>query len=343
MWKHILFASLIFIVSLTAYILKGEVFAKGKICAGTIDIKVNIPARAGEHVRLWLPYPLSDECQTIDSVAVSANTPDVKTYKDEAKGISYLYAVWKDGSASRTLQLKFAVKGYERKAALRDEKKHIIPADVKKYLERDKYITTDDRVKEIAWQITHDEKGVLSKARAVYDWVIMNTSRDQTIKGCGTGEVERILAKRSGKCVDISSVFIALARASGVPAREVFGIRLPDKGNKDISGDFHCWAEFYLPGSGWVPVDPADVRKIMPGENLDLQGAKKHMDYYFGSVDQNRMVLGRGGREVVFNPAQKAGALNYFMYPYAEVNGKALDYLDPKSFSYSIRFESNKE
>jgi len=130
------------------------------------------------------------------------------------------------------------------------------------------------------------------------------------------------------KCADISSVYVALARNIGVPAREVFGIRLGKKAEQDITGDYHCWAEFYLPGTGWVSVDPADVRKKMLVNNLKLADVKEFREYYFGKVDQYRI-------------AQATNPLNYFMYPYAEVNGKALDYFDPKSFRYSVHFKQN--
>ena len=154
-----------------------------------------------------------------------------------------------------------------------------------------------------------------------------------------TGVVEEILTKRGGKCADISSVFVALARAAGVPAREVFGLRLGKKSEQDMTGGYHCWAEFYLPGTGWIPVDPADVRKIMLIKKLKLKDAQSYKEYYFGAVDEYRIVLERGGRGITLQPPQKGGPLNYFMYPYAEVDGRPLDYLDPKSFNYSVRFQ----
>jgi transglutaminase-like putative cysteine protease len=102
----------------------------------------------------------------------------------------------------------------------------------------------------------------------------------------------------------------------------------------------HCWSEFYLPGYGWVPVDPADVRKAMLKEGLDLKQAEKYREYFFGAVDEYRIVLGRGGRGHYLNPPQKDGPLNYFMYPYAEVDGKALEWLAAqKKLKYQITFK----
>jgi transglutaminase-like putative cysteine protease len=133
---------------------------------------------------------------------------------------------------------------------------------------------------------------------------------------------------------------VALARAAGVPAREVFGLRLGKGETQDITKGHHCWAEFYLPGTGWIQVDPADVRKVMLVKKLNLEEAKPYREYFFGAVDEYRIVLERGGRGILFNPPQKGGPLNYFMYPYAEVDGKPLDYFDPGSFSYTVSFRA---
>jgi len=144
------------------------------------------------------------------------------------------------------------------------------------------------------------------------------------VKGCGLGEVDVLLGKPGGKCADIHSVFVTLARAEGIPAREVFGIRMPKGKEGEITKSQHCWAEFYLPGYGWVVVDPADVRKAILEKKITLEEAKPLREYYFGSVDENRISFG-AGRDLRLNPPQRGEPLNYFMYPYAEADGKPLN------------------
>jgi transglutaminase-like putative cysteine protease len=236
--------------------------------------------------------------------------------------------------------MSFKAWAEERIVKTMKDTKEPVPVDAYRYLESNRWIPTDGKVRKIADKITKGKTGILEKARAVYDWVVENTYRNPDVKGCGFGIVEQTLAKRGGKCADISSVYVALARAAGVPAREVFGLRLGKKPEQEMTGGYHCWAEFYLPGTGWVPVDPADVRKIMLVKELELKDAKEYREYYFGALEQYRINFGKGGRGIILNPAQESGPINYFMYPYAEVDGKALDYLSPKSFSYSVRFRS---
>lgn len=107
-----------------------------------------------------------------------------------------------------------------------------------------------------------------------------------------------------------------------------------------MSGGYHCWAQFYVPGYGWATADPADVRKAMLTENIELKDAGKWIDFFWLGADGNRVILERGARGVTFAPAQSAGELNYFMYPYAEVDGKALNYLSAKEFSYKVTYNT---
>ena len=163
--------------------------------------------------------------------------------------------------------------------------------------------------------------------------------RDPNTVGCGSGNVCSLLLTPGGKCTDIHSVFVALCRAAGVPAREIFGIRQGKNDVVDITKWQHCWAEFFLPGYGWVPVDPADVRKMMLKHKLKLTDSKtkEYREYFWGAWDPYRVQLAVG-RDLVLNPAQQGAPLNTFGYPYAEVGAKILDWLDPASFTYTITY-----
>jgi transglutaminase-like putative cysteine protease len=305
-----------------------------------VTFKINLKApENSKDVRLWIPYPVSDENQSIEDVRIDGNYSSHGIYKEKEFGNSILYAKWKNGTKDRVLTYTFRVT--RKEVVKRDFPKNESPWSEKEYA---KYLMptslgpTSGKVKELAVNITKGKKVTLAKARAIYDWTVDHMYRDPQIKGCGLGDVERLLESLGGKCGDIHSVYVALARSVGVPSREILGIRIPNGKEGDMTKAQHCWAEFYLPGYGWVPIDAADVRKIMLEKKLNLGEEKEFREYYFGAWDPNRISYGMG-RELILNPVQKDGKLNYFMYPYAEADGKALDDLFGFNLGYTVTFK----
>jgi transglutaminase-like putative cysteine protease len=308
--------------------------------AGRVTFDIRLAAsREARDVKLWFPYPTSDLEQAITDLRFDGDYEAVTMAREPQSGALYLYARWTKGGRERRLQVTFHARAKERRVPRLVETADPIPADVRPYLESSLWLPSDDpSVKRTAAQIVAGKSTVLARARAIYDWMVEHTRQDPRIPGCGTGDVDRALAVRSGKCADLSSVYVALARAAGVPAREVFGLRLGKRGEVDITHGHHCWAEFYLPGTGWVPVDPAEVVSILGERGHSNAEAARQREYYFGAVDEFRIVLHRGGRGLSF-PEGNAEKVSYFMYPYAEVDGAPLDFCRPSSFAYTIRFE----
>lgn len=293
---------------------------------------------AGREARLWIPYPVSDGDQSITNIAVSGDFAASGIYTDETYSTPILYARWDKGSASRKLTLSFhALRREVVKKDFPDQEAAWSPADHAPYLKATRLGPIDGQVKELADRITAGKTTLLARARAIYDWICDNMHRDAATRGCGAGDVCLLLVTPGGKCTDIHSVFVALCRAAGIPAREIFGIRLGKEAVADISTGQHCWAEFFLPGYGWVPVDPADVLKMMLSEKLQPDDAKarEYREYYWGAWDSYRVKLAVG-RDVLLNPPQEGAPLNTFGYPYAEVGGKVLDWLDPQGFRYTF-------
>lgn len=306
---------------------------------GTVTYSITLDAsEKAQKARLWFPYPLSGDHQTIDDVSLKGNYTSSAFYRDRASGAHYFYAEWEGGGGERIFEMIFTAEVEERSFSDLQDRGEPIPVEVRPYLLSTDCLPTGGKIKEVADRIVEGKDDILDKARAVYDWTVENTYRDPNIRGCGLGIVERTLAEKGGKCADISSVFVALARAAGVPARDVWGLKLGKHAEDDITSGLHCWAEFYLPGTGWIPVDPADVRKAMLVKDLDLEGAREYREYFFGSVDQYHLVLEKDARGIIFSPQQEGPPLNYFLYPYAEVDGTPLDYFDAKEFRYSINF-----
>jgi transglutaminase-like putative cysteine protease len=312
--------------------------------SGVVTTEFDLSKQAGgKEVRLWIPYPVSDADQSITAVKVTGDFAESAVYTDRVNGTPMLYARWDKGAVSRRMSVSFHAE--RREVLKRDLRTAEAPWDKRDYV---RYLAptslgpVDGEVKKLADRITAGKTTVLAKARAIYDWTCENTYRDPDTRGCGKGDVCALLAKPGGKCTDISSVFIALCRAAGVPAREIFGIRLGKKAEEDITTWQHCWAEFYLPGYGWVPADPADVRKAMLVDKLTLDSprTKELREYFWGGIDPYRIRIAVG-RDLVLNPPQAGAPLNTFGYPYAEVDGKPLDFYDPKGFVYKITYHGN--
>ncbi|WP_333654707.1 transglutaminase-like domain-containing protein [Dissulfurispira sp.] len=299
-------------------------FAKERHGEVTVQVNLNAPADA-KNVRLWIPYPVSDEHQNIEDIRVNGNFSQGGVYREGENGSMALYAEWEGAMRERTLTYTFKVK--RKEVIKKDFPKKEPPfskEEFSQYLKATSLGPTTGKVKELAEKITKDKKTNLAKARAIYDWIVDNMHRDPNVKGCGFGVVETLLETKGGKCADIHSVFVALSRAAGIPAREVFGIRIPKGKEGDMTKAQHCWAEFYLPGYGWVVVDPSDVRKAILEQKLTIEQAKPLREYYFGAVDESRIAFGTG-RDIILNPQQNGRPLNYFMYPYAEADGKPLN------------------
>jgi transglutaminase-like putative cysteine protease len=150
----------------------------------------------------------------------------------------------------------------------------------------------------------------LDMARAIYNHVVSTVKYDKTGKGWGRGDIYYACSERRGNCTDFHAIFIGYCRALGIPARFAIGFPLPaDRGQGQIAG-YHCWAEFYAKGIGWVPIDASEAAK---------NPSKR--EYFFGAHDENRIEF-TNGRDVVLTPEQHSAPLNYFVYPYAEADGK---------------------
>ena len=316
--------------------------AWAKSRAGVVTLEVDLSRQeSNKEARLWVPYPVSDKNQTISNIRVAGDYTSSAVYTDKKYGTSMLYAEWPKNAASRKLTFAFDVERQEiRQANLPAKEPKWNPADFKEYLTATSLGPIDGEVLKLARNITKGKKTVLAKARAIYDWCCSNMYRDPETVGCGKGDVCSLLKKPGGKCTDISSVFIALCRAAGVPAREIFSIRLGKKPEENITTYQHCWAEFFVPGYGWVTADPADVRKAMLVEKLAEKStkAKEYREFFWGGIDQYRVVLATG-RDLALNPLQTGAPLNTFGYPYAEVGGKVIDFYAPNNFVYKYSFK----
>jgi transglutaminase-like putative cysteine protease len=282
--------------------------------------------KPGEKARVWLPVPPSNEDQEVklDSQELPAEAREGKDPEYGNKMVYFEAAADKDGTVtfSRTYRLtRREVKG-EAKGDGDD-------APVKRYLQSDRLVPVSGKpLAEIEDKLPGLKKNPLPKdqtemARVLYDVVNGHMKYDKSGTGWGRGDSVWACDSKHGNCTDFHSLFISLARAHKIPAKFEIGFPLPEKrGGGDVTG-YHCWAKFRPEGKGWIAVDISEANK---------DPAKT--DYYFGNLTEDRVAFSTG-RDITLAPKQDGEVLNYFVYPYVEVDGKpyAADKVQ-KKFSY---------
>ncbi|HYX19310.1 MAG TPA: transglutaminase-like domain-containing protein [Thermoanaerobaculia bacterium] len=302
--------------------------------------------------RVWLPAALIGETpfqRTLSNdFRADGGRAELVERKEDALGI--VAAVFPDGAKPvLTLTSRVQTRDYAVDPSAPPAAPAATPAELRHFLRASAYMPTDGLVKSTAESATIGAKTDVEKARALYDWLVDNTFRDPKVQGCGIGNVANMLETKNlgGKCADLNALYVALARAAGLPARDVYGIRVASSAlgykslgaaTENVTKAQHCRAEVYLEGR-WVPVDPADVRKVVleepPGNRpMDDAMVAKARARLFGSWEMNWMAY-NFAHEVAL-PGASGPPLVFFMYPQAETADGRLDCLDPASFKYEI-------
>lgn len=302
--------------------------------------------------RVWLPTPLTVDTPYQKSLGSSFNAEGASgtASSDPAWGLGIVWAEWAAGTKPViTLVSRFATRDVAVDLA-KPRKVAADKAELARYLKATELLPTDGIVKATAMDITRGARGDLEKARAIYEWICDNTFRNPKTRGCGTGDIKYMLETKnlSGKCADLNALYVGLARAAGLPARDVYGIRVAKSahgykslgaGTENITNAQHCRAEVFLGDYGWVPVDPADVRKVVleePPGNLPLEDEKvtRARARLFGSWEMNWLAY-NFAHDVALPGAAK-GPVPFFMYPQCETAEGRLDSLDADAFKYQI-------
>lgn len=261
-----------------------------------------------ERISVWIPLPSSGRDQTVDAIRIESRWT-WREVEEKTFGNRYLHAEIEN--PPRTIEVRVPFRASRRAVSFADLAAEGGALDeAGRYLEADRLVTLSDRVRSLAADVTEGKSGTVEKARAIYDHVLATMRYDKTIPGWGEGDTERACDIRAGNCTDFHSLFLSLARAEGIPTRFVIGFPLPAEDSGTVSG-YHCWAEFWVEGKGWVPVDASDAWKSTDS------GMKA---FLFGNLPADRVQF-TIGRDLILSPAT-AEPLNYFIYPYGEANAQ---------------------
>ena len=269
---------------------------------------------AGEKLRVWFPVAQSDDFQEVKVVSSSGDLPLKKNREGEYGNEMFYAETSKAKQAEFRFDVVYDVVRHER-LTLGIYSPHLEEAKLsdkerKRDLAPDALVPITGLPAELAVKVTQGKTAPLDKARSIYDYVFTTMRYDKTGTGWGRGDVLYACDAKKGNCTDFHSLFIAMARSQGIPARFEIGFPLPpDKRSSEIAG-YHCWADFFEPQHGWIPVDISEAWKH-----------QEKRDYFFGAHDANRVQF-TAGRDLELNPKQDGKRLNYFVYPYVEVAGK---------------------
>jgi transglutaminase-like putative cysteine protease len=280
---------------------------------------------------IWLPAPLirNTPYQHTISTRFTAKSGTATLSKDEQSALGVVSATYA-ANVQPTLNLtsRVALKNYAVDLSSRPSVPPASQTELDYFLRPSRYVPTDGIVKQTALKATAGAITDIQKAREIYEWVVENTFRDPKIRGCGRGDIRFMLESgdMGGKCADLNALYVGLARSVGLPARHVYGLRIAksDQGYKSLglatdiaTKGQHCRAEVYLREHGWVPVDPADVRKVAleepPGNHqLSDEIVSRARDQLFGSWEMNWMAYNYA--HDVDLPGSVSKPLVYFMY-----------------------------
>jgi transglutaminase-like putative cysteine protease len=318
-----------------------------------VSTRVEVLKPAGE-TKVWLPAALIQNTafQRTSANRFNADGGQAELIEGSSPQALGLVAVSFPAGVKPvvTLSSQVALKNYSVNLSKPGNAEPLTSAQLAYFLQPTQHVPTDGIVKSTAADITRGAKTELEKAQAIYDWIVDNTFRDPQVRGCGRGDIRFMLegGNLGGKCADLNALYVGLARAAGLPARDVYGIRVAksELGYKSLGASSekitkaqHCRAEVYLKQFGWVPVDPADVRKVVleePPGNRPLNdemvtNARKRL---FGSWEMNWMAYNFA--QDIDLPGSNRMKVNFLMYPQAQTSEGPLDSLDPDNFKYEI-------
>jgi len=270
--------------------------------------------------KIWIPLPQSDGYQSIEDLSVESPFA-YAVHRDQQYGNEYLYL---EISASKIaepaeIRVTFHAIRREHRVAMdgivpRGQPRSPETAPLRRFLEPDRHVPLQGAIGQLSAQVTQGLTDPLAKARAIYNYVLANMRYDKSGTGWGNGDAIWACNAKRGNCTDFHSLFIGLMRDAGIPARFEIGFPLPaEHADQEVAiPGYHCWAEFYVEPYGWIPVDASEAWQHPEKRN-----------YFFGANDVNRVQF-TVGRDIRLDPMQQGDPLNYFIFPYTELDGKTL-------------------
>ena len=278
----------------------------------TYEVTIRDLPPGAERVEAWIPLPRDHAFQTLESFALREGYP-AEEVEEVEHGNRFLRldvseAARDAGGSPLPVTLEASLTRRAYSVWQRNGGAPSPPTALDRYLAPNRLVPTGGFIAAEARRVVGAAGEPLVKARRLYDHVVSTLAYDKTGEGWGRGDAAYACDVRTGNCTDFHSLFIAEARAVGVPARFLIGVPLPAGASEGTIGGYHCWSEFWLDGSGWVPVDASEAHKRPELHEL-----------FFGGLDAHRVEL-TVGRDLDL-PGAAVEDLNFVVYPHVEVDG----------------------
>lgn len=306
-------------------------------------ITVNVPQGA-KQVRMWVAVPQEDDQTTIRNLNIK--TGSAVRYGEDSWGNRVAYFEAQEPAAGKIeIVVTFDATRTEIRTKPSPEASRLLTeaerTQMGRYLQPSTNVVVNDEIRKLAASIVGGETNPVRAARKLYDWTYKNINywvKDpDNLKASPVGSSAYCLTTKTGNCTDFHSLFSSLAIASGIPNRMVYGsLFKPTLNGFDVDASYHCWIEFFAPQLGWIPLD-ASLANIYWGDTpvteknsrlIELTTSTGYrgpdtakIDYYFGNVDERRIVWSRG-RDLVMQPAQQGGPVNALHKIHVEIDGK---------------------
>jgi transglutaminase-like putative cysteine protease len=272
----------------------------------------NLPA--AKTANIWLPVPSSSPEQEVTIEArdlpIRGRFREARTREDKVYGNRFFYMETQaDSRGSIPLHVTYLVSRREVTSA---GERFLVPPSspekIARFLQLDRRVPVSGKPLQLLKGV-HIPKDEHSAARLLYQIVERHMRYAKEGTGWGEGDAVWACDSKFGNCSDFHSLFIALARSQKIPAKFEIGFAIPPKRGAGKIAGYHCWAWFLEKGKGWAPVDIAEAKH-----------SPVKADYYFGSLPPDRVGFSTG-RDIILDPPQKGPPLNFFVYPYVEVDG----------------------
>jgi transglutaminase-like putative cysteine protease len=271
-----------------------------------------LPTDLGEaqQAELWLPLPLESEDQEVTSLTIECPVPhEIVT---ESRFGNRMLRI--EGPASKLAGARVSFSFDVTRHAILRAYKQATPKELELCKLPESLVPLDGMIKARAERSAGGKVEPLEVARSLYNDVVENLEYDKSGDGWGRGDAIRACTVEKGNCTDFHSLFIGMCRSLGIPARFTIGVPLPAGVEEGTVPGYHCWAEFYIDGQGWIPVDASEASKH-----------PERAEFFFGSLDPDRIEFCRG-RDLVLPGVREP--LNYLIYPYLVAGGRQAEEIE---------------